>query len=240
MRTIFKIEGARTLNVEFQSLWKRAWMGVDYALNRRGPLTMAPSQLGIFAKSSPEYATANVEFHVQPLSLDKFGDPCTNSRRSRLASATCVLRAAAGSMRQRRSRDAPRIQPNYLQRRRGQARRRRLDPAGAKNRHGAGAAKISPAANICPAPKCNRTTSSRAPRATIGTTIFHPIGTAKMGRDDDPNAVVDAQAKAASALAGCRIADASVMPRITSGNTNSPTLMIAEKAAEMILADAKG
>ena len=115
LRTIFRIEGARTLNVEFQSLRKRAWMGIDYALNRRGPLTMAPSQLGIFGKSSPDYETANLEFHVQPLSLDKFGDPLHVFPAITLS--VCNLRPASRGFVHAASRDplaAPIIQPNYL------------------------------------------------------------------------------------------------------------------------------
>ncbi len=115
LRTIFRISGARTLNVEFQSLLKRAWMGVDYAINRRGPLTMAPSQLGLFAKSSPDYGTANVEFHVQPLSLDKFGDPLHLFPAITLS--VCNLRPASRGHVHAASPDPsapPKIQPNYL------------------------------------------------------------------------------------------------------------------------------
>jgi choline dehydrogenase-like flavoprotein len=238
LRTVFKIEGARTLNVEFQSLWKRAWMGVDYALARRGPLTMAPSQVGIFAKTSPDYATPNVEFHVQPLSLDKFGDPLHEFPAITLS--VCNLRPQSrGSIHAKSANpeEAPRIQPNYLS-------------AGEDKRVAADSIRLARKIAMAPAlqkyrpsefrPGANLNSDDELSRAAgdIGTTIFHPIGTAKMGRIDDPNAVVDAKLKLIG-LAGCRVADASVMPLITSGNTNAPTLMIAEKAAEMILADAK-
>ena len=236
LRTIFRIEGAKTLNVEFRSLMKRALMGLDYAVNRRGPLTMAPSQLGIFAKSSPDYETANVEFHVQPLSLPKFGDPLHDFAAVTLS--VCNLRPASRGFVHAASADPgapPKIQPNYLaeeEDRRVAADSirlaRRLAAAPALARFGPieylpGAEKISEAELVAAA-------------GEIGTTIFHPVGTAQMGRAGDANAVVDARLRV-QGLAGLRIADASVMPRITSGNTNSPTLMIAEKAAAMILED---
>ena len=135
LRTIFRIEGARTLNVEFQSLFKRALMGLDYAFNRRGPLTMAPSQLGMFARSSPDYATANVEFHVQPLSLDKFGDPL--HKFPAITLSVCNLRPASrGSCPRRQRRSARRAaDPAQLSERgRGPARRRRFDPSRAQGR----------------------------------------------------------------------------------------------------------
>ena len=238
LRAIFKIEGARTLNVDFQSLVKRAWMGLDYAINRRGPLTMAPSQLGIFAKSSRDYATANVEFHVQPLSLDRFGEPL--HKFPAITLSVCNLRPASRGSVHASSNDpaaAPSIAPNYL----SEEEDRRV-----------AADSIRLARKIAAAPALARfrpqeylpgaalTSEAELVKAAgdIGTTIFHPVGTAKMGRDEDPSAVVDTRLRARG-LGGLRIADASIMPRITSGNTNSPTLMIAERAAELILADAR-
>jgi choline dehydrogenase len=238
LRTIFKISGARTLNVDFQSYVKRAWMGAQYVLARRGPLTMAPSQLGIFAKSSADYATANVEFHVQPLSLERFGEPLHSF--AAITLSVCNLRPASRGSVHAMSADpraAPAIRPNYL----SEEEDRRV-----------AADSIRLARRICAAPAmaayrpeehkpdAAAQSEDELVRAAgdIGTTIFHPVGTAKMGTDDDRTAVVDASLRVRG-LVGLRIADASVMPRITSGNTNSPTLMIAERAAAMILRDAK-
>jgi len=238
LRTIFKIEGARTLNVEFQSWIKRGWMGVNFALSRRGPLTMAPSQLGIFAKSSPDYATANVEFHVQPLSLDKFGDPLHTF--AAITLSVCNLRPSSRGFVHTESADPtkqPRIQPNYLsteEDRRVAADSLRL---ARKIAHAPALAPYSPKEYL-PGEKLISDEELARAAGDVGTTIFHPVGTAKMGRDDDPMAVVDVRLRLRG-LAGCRIADASIMPRIVSGNTNSPTLMIAEKAAEAMLADAR-
>ena len=239
LRTIFKIEGARTLNVDFQSYFKRALMGLDYLVNRRGPLTMAPSQLGMFAKSSPDYATANVEFHVQPLSLDKFGDPLHDFPAITLS--VCNLRPASRGSVHAASADpaaAPLIQPNYLSE--DEDKRVAADSIRLARKVAAAPAlaRYNPREYL---PGASFTSQEELVKAAgdVGTTIFHPIGTAKMGRDEDPMAVVDVRLRLRG-LAGLRIADASVMPRITSGNTNSPTLMIAEKAAEMMLMDAKG
>jgi len=239
LRTIFRIEGAKTLNVEFQSLWKRLLMGVDYALRRRGPLTMAPSQLGMFAKSSPDYDTPNVEFHVQPLSLDRFGEPLHTFPAITLS--VCNLRPTSrGSIHAKSAEPGapPSIRPNYLSSE--EDRRVAADSIRLVRKIVAAPAlsKYGPSEYQPGAEEQSEADLVRA-AGDIGTTIFHPIGTATMGRADDPNAVVDAQLRLIG-LRGCRIADASVMPRIPSGNTNSPTLMIAEKAAEMILADARG
>jgi choline dehydrogenase len=238
LRTIFRIEGARTLNVEFQSLRKRAWMGIDYALNRRGPLTMAPSQLGIFGRSSPDYETANVEFHVQPLSLDKFGDPLHVFPAITLS--VCNLRPASRGFVHAASPDPlspPIIQPNYLSEE--EDRRVAADSIRLARRIAAAPslARYAPHEYLPGAEKLSEAELAQA-AGDIGTTIFHPVATCQMGRADDRQAVVDGRLRVRG-LAGLRIADASVMPRITSGNTNSPTLMIAEKAAAMILEDAR-
>jgi choline dehydrogenase-like flavoprotein len=238
LRTIFEISGARTLNMDYKSLVRRGLMGLDYAFRRRGPLTMAPSQLGIFAKTSPDYATANVEWHVQPLSLDRFGEPLHTFPAITLS--VCNLRPASRGTVHAESTDPaapPEIKPNYL----AQEEDRRVAVDAIKlTRRIAAAPALAPykPKELLPgAAKMSEEDLAKA-AGDIGTTIFHPVGTAKMGMDDDPTAVVDMRLKVRG-LSGLRIADASIMPRITSGNTNSPVLMIAEKAAEMILAEAK-
>ena len=238
LRAIFGVTGARTLNVDYQSLLRRGMMGLDYGLRRRGPLTMAPSQLGLFTKSSPDYATANIEFHVQPLSLDRFGEPMHPY--PAITISVCNLRPESRGSTHASSRDpraAPVIQPNYLSALADQRvavdsirLTRRLAAAPALARYAP--QELKPGAMLQSDDELARAAGE------IGTTIFHPVGTAKMGLTQDPLAVVDQQLKV-HGLMGLRVADASVMPRITSGNTGSPTMMIAEKAAEMILADAR-
>ena len=237
LRAIFGVTGARTLNVDYQSRVKRAMMGLDYGFRRRGPLTMAPSQLGLFAKSSPDYATANIEFHVQPLSLDRFGEPMHPY--PAITVSVCNLRPESRGSTHATSADplaAPVIQPNYLsafadQRIAVDSIRltRRLAAARALARYAP--QELKPGANLQSDDELVRAAGE------IGTTIFHPVGTAKMGLAQDPFAVVDERLRV-HGLGSLRVVDASVMPRITSGNTGSPTMMIAEKAAEMILADA--
>ena len=237
LRAIFGVTGARTLNVDYQSRVKRAIMGLDYGFRRRGPLTMAPSQLGLFAKSSRDYATANIEFHVQPLSLDRFGEPM--HAYPAITVSVCNLRPESRGSSHATSADpraAPTIQPNYLsalvdQRVAVDSIRltRRLTAARALARYAP--QELKPGANLQSEGELLRAAGE------IGTTIFHPVGTARMGLAQDRFAVVDERLRV-HGLTGLRVADASVMPRITSGNTGSPTMMIAEKAAEMILADA--
>ena len=239
LRTIFGVTGARTLNVDYQSRVKRVMMGLDYGFRRRGPLTMAPSQLGLFARSSPNYDNANIEFHVQPLSLDRFGEPM--HAYPAITVSVCNLRPESRGSTHATSADpraAPVIQPNYLSALADQRvavdsirLARRLAAAHALARYAP--LELKPGANL-------QSDDELAQAAgEIGTTIFHPVGSAKMGLAQDRFAVVDERLRV-HGLGGLRIADASVMPRITSGNTGSPTMMIAEKAAEMILADAEG
>jgi choline dehydrogenase-like flavoprotein len=239
LRTIFRIEGARTLNVDFQSPFKKMMIGLDYALRRRGPLTMAPSQLGLFAKSSPDYATANVEFHIQPLSLDRFGEPLHSF--PAITISVCNLRPTSrGSVHASSPdpRSAPVIQANYLSTL--EDRRVSVDSVRLARRLAAAhALKRYAPLELKPGAHLRDEDELVTAAGEIGTTIFHPVGTAKMGLTQDPAAVVDERLKVFG-LGGLRVVDASVMPRITSGNTGSPTMMIAEKAAEMILADAKG
>ena len=238
LRPIFKVSNTRTLNVDYQSLWRRAMMGVDYAFRRRGPLAMAPSQLGIFARSSADYATPNVEFHLQPLSLDKFGEPMHDF--GAITVSVCNLRPASrGSVHVASGdfRAAPAIRPNYLSE--DEDRRVAVDSIRLARRLCAAKAlarftpeEFRPGAGLQSDEELGKAAGD------LGTTIFHPVGTAKMGADNDPTAVLDARLRVRG-IAGLRVADASAMPRITSGNTNSPTMMIAEKAARMILEDAR-
>ena len=238
LRPIFKVSNTRTLNVDYQSLWKRAMMGVDYVLRRRGPLAMAPSQLGIFARSSADYATPNVEFHLQPLSLDKFGEPMHDF--GAITVSVCNLRPASrGSVHVESGdfRAAPTIRPNYLSE--DEDRRVAVDSIRLARRLCAARAlaRFRPE-EFRPGAQLQSDEELAKAAGDLGTTIFHPVGTAKMGADTDPGAVLDARLRVRG-VAGLRVADASAMPRITSGNTNSPTMMIAEKAARMILEDAR-
>jgi choline dehydrogenase len=239
LRPVFKVEGVRTLNVEYQSLLKRALMGAQFAFLRKGPLTMAPSQLGAFTRSSPEYETPNLQFHVQPLSLDRFGEPMHPF--GAFTVSVCNLRPTSRGFVRAVSRDPkapPSIRPNYLTT--PEDRRVAVDSIRLARRIVA----AEPLRRYRPQEyKPGRDLQSdaelEAAAGDIGTTIFHPVGTAKMGARDDRLAVLDERLRVRS-LPGLRVADASAMPLITSGNTAAPTMMIAEKAAEMILQDNRG
>lgn len=231
-RAIYKVSGALTLNQSYHSPLGLAGMGLDYALRRRGPLTMAPSQLGIFTRSDAAQTRPNIQFHVQPLSLDKFGEPL--HRFPAITVAACNLRPTSrGSVRiTSADPDAPPIiDPNYLSTEADRAvaadairvtRRLMQQPA---------LRKFSPNEYVPGEASRDRDLADLA--GDIGTTIFHPVGTAKMGPQSDPMAVVDADLRVRG-LGDLRIIDASVMPLITSGNTNTPTIMIAAKAARNI------
>jgi choline dehydrogenase len=238
-RAIYKVSGVRTLNETYHSLIGRGMMGLDYAFRRRGPLTMAPSQLGIFTRSDARRARANIQFHVQPLSLDKFGDPL--HRFPAITVSACNLQPSSrGTVRIRSGRadEAPSIAPNYLA-----TEDDRLVAADAirttrKLMKQTALERYHPA-EFLPGPSVGDDDAALAKAAgDIGTTIFHPVGTAKMGTANDPSAVVDERLRFYG-IKGLRIVDASVMPTITSGNTNTPTAMIAEKGAGMILEDAR-
>jgi len=238
-RAIFKVSGVKTLNTTYHSLVGRALMGLQYALFQSGPLTMAPSQLGIFTTSSPDHERANIEFHVQPLSLDRFGEPL--HRFPAITVSACNLRPTSrGTIRLRSADPAakPVIAPNYLST--PEDRRVAADAIRVTRRLMKQPA-LQPYApeEYLPGPGVGDDEASLAKAAgDIGTTIFHPIGTAKMGLPSDPTAVVDERLRVIG-LERLRVVDASVMPTITSGNTNTPTIMIADKAAEMMIADAK-
>jgi choline dehydrogenase len=238
-RAIFRVSNVPTLNEAYHSMIGRAWMGVNYALRRRGPLTMAPSQLGIFMRSDPGQSRANIEFHVQPLSLDKFGDPL--HRYPAITLSACNLRPSSRGTVRLRSADpaaAPMIAPSYLST--SEDRAVAADAIRATRRIMAQAAmqRFHPV-EILPGPGVSDDTDALATAAgNIGTTIFHPVGTAKMGLADDDNAVVDARLRV-HGVDRLRVVDASIMPTITSGNTNTPTAMIAQKGAEMILEDSR-
>jgi choline dehydrogenase len=238
LRPIYKVFDVRTMNSEYRSLWKRMKMGIDYALFRKGPLTMAPSQLGCFTRSSARHATPNIQFHVQPLSLDKFGDPLHPF--DGMTVSVCNLRPTSrGQVRiaSPKLEDKPVIAPHYL----STAEDRRVAVESvqlARHIMAAEPMKRYRPEEILPGPDVQSELDLEKAAGQIGTTIFHPVGTACMGLPEDRMSVVDERLRVKH-VAGLRIADASVMPTITSGNTNSPTMMIAEKAAQMIRQDMK-
>ena len=238
LRMIFKVHGITTLNQRANSLWGKAMMGLEYALFRSGPLSMAPSQLGGFFHSSPEVATPDLEFHVQPLSLEKFGDPLHSF--PAFTASVCNLRPSSRGVvhiRDRNPATAPVIAPNYLSTendRQVAARALRL------TRNIVAQPAMAPYRPEEHQPGAQKQTDEELARAAgdIGTTIFHPTCTCAMGRADDPNAVVDSELRVRG-LGRLRVVDASIMPTITSGNTNAPTVMIAERGAALIRAARK-
>jgi choline dehydrogenase len=236
IRTVYKVKGVETLNQKANNLWGKLGMGLQYALFRSGPLSMAPSQMGLFAKSDPRIETPDLEYHIQPLSTDKLGEPLHPF--PAITASVCNLRPESrGSIHVRSANgaDQPMIRPNYLS---AQADRdvaaqsirltRRIMAAKA-------VAHYQPE-EMLPGPQVASDEDLVREAGNIATTIFHPVGTCKMG--DDPSAVVDGRL-CVRGLGGLRIVDASVMPTITSGNTNSPVIMIAEKASDMIAEDRK-
>ena len=236
-RMIYKVSGVKTLNETYHSLVGRALMGAEYAMFQTGPLTMAPSQLGIFTRSDNLHDRSNIQFHVQPLSLDKFGDPLHKFRA--ITVSACNLRPTSRGMVQIRSadfRDKPVIKPNYLST--DEDRRVAADAIRVTRRlMGQHALSKYAPEEYVPGPNVSNNTADLARAAgDIGTTIFHPVGTAKMGLSTDPMAVVDERLRVHGA-GGLRVVDASVMPNITSGNTNTPTIMIAEKGSRCIIED---
>ncbi len=233
LRMAFKIQGAKTLNTMASNWFGKMRIGVEYAVSRSGPMSMAPSQLGAFTRSDPGQPTPNLEYHVQPLSLERFGEPLHPF--PAFTASVCNLRPTARGHVRICSPDpfkAPQIAPNYLST--PEDRKVAADALQLTRRIVAAPAlrKYTPEEFK---PGLHFRTEEELARAAgeIGTTIFHPVGTCRMGRADDALTVVDSQLRV-KGVAGLRVVDASVMPAITSGNTNSPTIMIAEKAAQAI------
>jgi len=238
IRAVYKVRGTKTLNRIAASWWGKAGIGLQYLLTRSGPMSMSPSQLGAFTRSRPELPYPNIQYHVQPLSLDAFGEPLHDF--DAFTASVCNLNPTSRGwvhIRSPKAEDPPRIAPNYL--------------ATPEDRQVA-ADSLRVTRRICaqPAlapyqpeewkPGAMYQSDEQLARLAgdIASTIFHPVGTTRMGRDGDPMAVLDAQCRLRG-VRGLRVADAGAMPSITSGNTNSPTLMLAEKAAEWIIADAR-
>lgn len=237
LRIAYKVQGVKTLNETSQTLWDKARIALEYAVKQSGPMSMAPSQLGTFAKSDPERETANLQYHIQPLSLNKFGEPLDPF--PAFTASVCNLRPQSRGHVRIASPDPaahPEIRPNYLSAEEDRqvaaesiklTRRIVAQPA---------MQQYSPE-EFRPGPDIQSDDDLARAAGDIGTTIFHPVGTCRMGADEA--AVVDPRLRV-NGIAGLRVADASVMPTITSGNTNAPTLMIAEKAAAMIREDWRG
>ena len=236
IRTAFKLKNTITLNQMYQSYFSLAKMGIDYLLFRRGPLTMAPSQFGIFTKSDKRFDTPNIEFHIQPLSLDSFGKPL--HKFPGLTVSVCNLRPLSRgtvSLSSSNPFDKPKIAPNYLSDYEDQqvAVESILK---ARELMATNEMAVFEPEEFLPGKNFVKPEELVQEAGKISTTIFHPVGTAKMGSHDDPMAVVNEKLKVRG-FKNLRVVDGSVMPVITSGNTHTPIVMIAEKASEMILND---
>ena len=235
LRCAWRLTQAKTLNTMANSLWGKAMIGMEYAMRRSGPMSMAPSQLGAFSKSRPDLATADLEYHVQPLSLEAFGQPLHNF--PAITASVCNLRPESRGTVQIASadpHDAPVIAPNYLS--------TEGDRQVARDaiRQVRAIMSQTPMQRYAPEelkPGAQAQTDAELAQAAgdVGTTIFHPTCTVRMGGDGAP---LDDQMRLRG-IGGLRVVDASAMPAIPSGNTNAPTIMMAEKASDMILAAAR-
>ena len=233
LRMVYKVNGIKTLNTKANTLLGKMMIGLEYLFKRSGPMSMAPSQLGAFAYSSPEQKRANVEYHVQPLSLEKFGEDLHSF--NAFTASVCNVRPTSRGCVHINSIDPeapPVISPNYLstdEDRKVAAESLRL------TRKIAQQAALGPYAPEEYKPGVQYQTDDELVKAAgdIGTTIFHPVGTCKMGRDNDPMAVLDSELRVRG-IHHLRVVDASAMPTITSGNTAAPTMMIAERVAELL------
>jgi choline dehydrogenase len=236
VRTVYRVSNTRTLNRRARSLFGKAAMALEYLAFRTGPLTMPPSQLGAFAKSDPGQPSANIEWHVQPLSLDAFGQPL--HRFDAITPSVCNLRPSSRGHVRIKSADpeaAPAITTNYL----STVDDQQVAVAGLKFTRRIMAARALARFHpeeFKPGPQHQSDEALMQAAADLGTTIFHPVGTCRMGRD--AAAVVDDRLRV-HGVERLRVIDASIMPTITSGNTNAPTVMIAEKGAEFVLSDAR-
>ncbi len=239
IRAVYKVRGTKTLNRIAATWWGKAGIGLQYLTTRSGPMSMAPSQLGAFTRSTPEQPHANIEYHVQPLSLDAFGEPLHGF--DAFTASVCNLNPSSRGwvhIRSPSAADAPRIAPNYLST--PEDRQVAADSLRVTRRICAqpALAQYQPE-EWKPGVQYQSDVQLARLAGDIASTIFHPVGTARMGRDGDPKAVLDARCRVRG-LRGLRVVDAAAMPQIISGNTNSPTLMLAERAAEWIVADAAG
>ena len=241
IRSVYKVQGVQTLNTLANSLWGKTKIGLEYAFKRSGPMSMSPSQLGAFTKSDPSQQWPNIEYHVQPLSLDAFGEPL--HRFNAFTASVCNLNPSSRgtvAIRSGHFLDAPAIAPNYLST--PQDRKVAADSLRV-TRHIAAQPALARYQPEEWKPGVQYQSDEELARLAgdIGSTIFHPVGTTRMGRSEDPLAVLDSHLRVRTQhglIAGLRVVDAGAMPTITSGNTNSPTLMMAEKAAAWIQQEA--
>jgi choline dehydrogenase len=238
IRSVYKVKNAKTLNTLANSWWGKAKIGLEYALSRSGPMSMAPSQLGAFTKSDAAREWANIQYHVQPLSLDAFGEPLHSF--PAITASVCNLNPSSRGSVSLKSPDfkvPPAIAPNYLST--DEDRKVAADSLRVTRRIMSQAAMSAfEPEEFKPGVQYQTDEELARLAGDIASTIFHPVGTTRMGREDDPMAVVNSQLQVRG-IRGLRVVDAGVMPTITSGNTNSPTLMIAEKAAHWMAKDAK-